>query len=720
MIIPAPGSPATIGYNFGAENPVGTYTLEVQCSDSSGIERHSPIVTIAVSTPSSAVTSVSAPSPSTASIGTPVTFTSTFAGPATLCLIEIMGPSGVWNPWTDMTRTGTTASYTYTFSSSYAPGVYPVNARCRDAAGLYRNSVTTNVTVSAAPSVVTSVSYTGPTNVTLGTPTTFSAAYTGTATVCNIRFYSGGVPFGEDLPLTLSGGTASVTFSPTAAHYPVGTHQARTICRGTTGGELEGSLVNITFSTTPAGDVTAPVVATLTPSTATVGTSVTITAGYSDAIGVAACSYYLNGSNISSMSLSGTTNGTATRSETFEFAGTYTVEVRCSDLAGNIGSRSQTVTVSTVAPSDAIAPIVSSLGPLSVVAGSPYSVTAVYSDASGVTGCDLYVGGSLIGSMTLGASTGGTANRTHTFPSSGSVAVEVRCRDAAGNYGNGVSTVSVATASTPVPSGTDTTPPTVGPISPTIALREAIQTYSVSFADTSYITNCTLHVQQGSRYAPYVMSRTGASVGYASYQYAYFASVTPGTYNMYATCTDEHGRVGTGPTTAITVTTASTAPVTPPGGSYFRQLVKLRCPEGTTDPNHPCKAVYYVSSDGKRHAFPNERAYFTWYADFNNVYELDSLSTFFLGTNVTYRPGIRLVKFTTLDRVYAVGRNGLLRWITSETAARALYGPQWNRQIDDISDAFYTNYRFGADINSASDFSPATEAAAVTSVDANF
>ena len=813
------GTTASYTYTFSSSYAPGIYPADIKCRDAAGTYRYSATTNVTVSAATSAVTSVSAPLPATATIGTPVTFTSTFAGPATLCLIEIMGPSGVWNSYTDMTRVGTTASYTYTFNSSYAPGSYPVDARCRDAAGLYRNSATTNVTVSAAPagdattpvvatptpssavvgagvtisatysdavgvtscdlyeggfmigsmslsgttagtasrfhtfefagsntievrcrdaagnigtasravsvgsgaSAVTSVAYVGPANVTIGSNTTFSATYTGSATYCNLNYFLGGSPTGgESVPMGLSGGTASVTYVPSASHFSAGTYQASVTCSDSLGNNRESALATVVFSTTPAPDTALPTLSNLTPSTATVGTSPSIIATYADAVGVTACDLYVNGSLIGAMTRSGTVSGTATRSYTFTTAGAYAVEARCRDAAGNIGTRSQTVTVSVTAPSDTINPVVTSIAPVSAVAGSSYSVTAVYSDAVGVTACELYVGGSLIGNMVIGASNGGTASRSYTYPSSGSIATEVRCRDAAGNSGNGVTTVSVAAASVPVPSVTDTAPPTVGPISPNTAMREATQTYSVSFADASYITNCTLYVQQGTRYAPYVMSRTGASVGYASFQYTYYASVTPGTYNMYATCTDEHGRVGTGPTTGITVGTVPVAPVTPPGGSYFRQLVKLRCPEGYLDANHACKAVYYVSSDGKRHAFPNERAYFTWYADFNNVYELDSLSTFSLGANVTYRPGIRLVKFTTLDRVYAVGRNGLLRWITSETAARALYGSQWNRQIDDISDAFYANYRFGTDINTTSDFSPSSEAAAVTSVDTNF
>jgi len=117
-------------------------------------------------------------------------------------------------------------------------------------------------------------------------------------------------------------------------------------------------------------------------------------------------------------------------------------------------------------------------------------------------------------------------------------------------------------------------------------------------------------------------------------------------------------------------------------------------------------AVYYIGADGKRHAFPNEQVYFSWYTDFSGVQILnaDQLSAIALGKNITYKPGVRMVKFTTDPKVYAVGQGGMLRWITSEALAAELYGADWNTKIDDISDAFYTNYQFGLEIASMADY----------------
>ncbi|MCR4256816.1 MAG: phosphodiester glycosidase family protein [Candidatus Uhrbacteria bacterium] len=147
-------------------------------------------------------------------------------------------------------------------------------------------------------------------------------------------------------------------------------------------------------------------------------------------------------------------------------------------------------------------------------------------------------------------------------------------------------------------------------------------------------------------------------------------------------------------------------------------LLTLACPAGSTN-DHPCRAVYYFGSDGKRHAFPHEKVYFTWYAGFSGVRTVSGafLTSLPLGSNVTYRPGVRMVKFTTDPNVYAVALGGELRWVKTEALAIAFYGENWNQRIDDISDAFYVNYHFGPDIVTEQDFDPATEQSATVSID---
>ncbi len=133
------------------------------------------------------------------------------------------------------------------------------------------------------------------------------------------------------------------------------------------------------------------------------------------------------------------------------------------------------------------------------------------------------------------------------------------------------------------------------------------------------------------------------------------------------------------------------------------------------------QAVYYYSQNGKRLVFPTEKTYKTWYADFSSVKTISDseLAAISLGGNVTYKPGVKLVKITTDPKVYAVSTGGYLRYVANETIAAALYGPDWNTKIDDIPDAFFTNYKMGSAINSATDYLKDDVMNLATSIDAD-
>lgn len=129
--------------------------------------------------------------------------------------------------------------------------------------------------------------------------------------------------------------------------------------------------------------------------------------------------------------------------------------------------------------------------------------------------------------------------------------------------------------------------------------------------------------------------------------------------------------------------------------------------------------VYYYGADGKRYIFPSRGTYMSWYPDFSGVKHIgdSQLAKIPLGAfNVTYKPGVRMLKIQSLPDVYAVDQHGTLRWVVNEDAARALYGPDWNTKIDDLSDAFFVNYVLGDNIYSLADFNPIEVANAVTSI----
>ena len=89
--------------------------------------------------------------------------------------------------------------------------------------------------------------------------------------------------------------------------------------------------------------------------------------------------------------------------------------------------------------------------------------------------------------------------------------------------------------------------------------------------------------------------------------------------------------------------------------------------------NDPCKAVYYYSAGGERHAFPNEKVYFTWYQGFDDVVIVtdDFMASISLGANVTYHPGKKMVTFQSTHDVYAVEIGSVLRLVMSEEIAEA-------------------------------------------------
>ncbi|MBU0531841.1 MAG: hypothetical protein ABIG32_03135 [Candidatus Uhrbacteria bacterium] len=126
-------------------------------------------------------------------------------------------------------------------------------------------------------------------------------------------------------------------------------------------------------------------------------------------------------------------------------------------------------------------------------------------------------------------------------------------------------------------------------------------------------------------------------------------------------------------------------------------------------------AVYYFAEDGFRYVFPNDKTYFTWYENFDTVKWIsdEDLTKIQIGGNVTYRPGVKMIKINTDPKTYAVDANGELRHVTSEQVAIDLYGSAWNTEIDDVPDGFFSNYQSGGSpINNASDFDKTSVTAA--------
>lgn len=133
-----------------------------------------------------------------------------------------------------------------------------------------------------------------------------------------------------------------------------------------------------------------------------------------------------------------------------------------------------------------------------------------------------------------------------------------------------------------------------------------------------------------------------------------------------------------------------------PESLSMHDLVKL--PDDGKPATQSDSTVYYLGADGRRHAFPNPSVYASWFCDFSKVRAVSSslLASIPLGPNVTYRSGLRLVKFPSIPTVYVVQPNGMLRGIADEAMARKIAGDDWAKKVSDISEAFYVDYRFGS------------------------
>lgn len=125
------------------------------------------------------------------------------------------------------------------------------------------------------------------------------------------------------------------------------------------------------------------------------------------------------------------------------------------------------------------------------------------------------------------------------------------------------------------------------------------------------------------------------------------------------------------------------------------------------------KTKFYLAHNGKRYVFPDETKTFeTWYPAGTKApivtLKRDELEKYPLGGNVWYRPGTRLIRISTDDRLFAVAHGGVLRPINPSNAA-AIFGPQWKSFVDMLQDYYFTNYTIGEQISSLADYSPEAE-----------
>ena len=134
------------------------------------------------------------------------------------------------------------------------------------------------------------------------------------------------------------------------------------------------------------------------------------------------------------------------------------------------------------------------------------------------------------------------------------------------------------------------------------------------------------------------------------------------------------------------------APPPPPPPSALTAGDLVRSPGSST--------VYYYGRDGKRHVFPNEKVYFSWYKDFTGVKTVSDtqLASLPLGGLVRLRPGTKLVKIVSDPKVYAVEPGGVLRWVPNEEQATLLFGKDWAKRVVDVDVALFVAYSIGPNL----------------------
>lgn len=131
--------------------------------------------------------------------------------------------------------------------------------------------------------------------------------------------------------------------------------------------------------------------------------------------------------------------------------------------------------------------------------------------------------------------------------------------------------------------------------------------------------------------------------------------------------------------------------------------------------------IYYYAADGKRYVFPNSKTFGSWFSDFSSIHTVsnEELAQMPLGGNITYRPGVRLIKIQTSPKVYVVEQGGILRWVQTERLAEEIYGNDWNKKIDDILDVSFANYEEGDPILSSTEYNATTTLKLVETININ-
>ncbi|MCR4314158.1 MAG: hypothetical protein NUV84_02850 [Candidatus Uhrbacteria bacterium] len=116
----------------------------------------------------------------------------------------------------------------------------------------------------------------------------------------------------------------------------------------------------------------------------------------------------------------------------------------------------------------------------------------------------------------------------------------------------------------------------------------------------------------------------------------------------------------------------------------------------------------YLVADGSMWLIPDETVYFTWFDSWNDALEVSQATIDVYLATYEYKGDLKLaagtrVKSDVSNKVYVVGSDEKLHWITTETVADEVFGSDWNQGIIEVTSTYLWKYATGSNISSTDD-----------------
>ncbi|MFC1728295.1 Ig-like domain-containing protein [Nanoarchaeota archaeon] len=353
-------------------------------------------------------------------------------------------------------------------------GTYSLNISVNDTSN---NVLSEVINVTVQDTTKPSVSTIEPTNVNEDVSTTYNATVYDLDGVTSCNLYIDGTLNGS---MSITGG---VLAERTVTVTTPGSYQFLANCTDATGNYNDTSTTTVTIN-----DITAPTWDE-TPQNQIVGHETDFSYDVNASDNVAIDTYSVDNSNFSISGAGVITNTTLLS------VGVHSLNISVNDTSNNKLSEVITVTVQ-----DTTKPSVSTIEPTNVNEDVSTTYNATVYDLDGVTTCNLFIDGTLNGSMSI---TGGVlAERTLTVTTPGSYQFLANCTDATGNY-NDTSTTTVTINDITAPTWDETPQNQIAEYGTDFSYdvnasdNVAIDTYSVdnsnfSISGAGVITNTTL------------------------------------------------------------------------------------------------------------------------------------------------------------------------------------------------------------------------------------